>query len=186
MLESILSLSETQMQKALSFFEDELKQIRGGRAQAGLVDSMKLEVYGQEMTLKQVATVSTPDAKTIMIQPWDVSTMPAIEKAIRDNTSLGLNPSNDGRVIRLNVPPLTEDRRAELAKALATKLEDCNISLRSARHDAMDQVKKKKASKELTEDDQYIAEQRLNKLIESYQVKAQAVLAAKQKEIMDF
>ncbi len=173
------------MQKGLAFFREELGHIRGGRAQVGLVDSVKVEVYGQEMTLKQVATVSTPDARTIMIQPWDKGNMASIEKAIRENQSLGLNPSNDGNVIRLNVPALTEERRAELAKSLNAKLEECHIALRSARHDGMDEAKKKKNNKELTEDDLYAIEQGLNKLIEKYQSEAQKELAAKQKEIME-
>ena len=185
MLDSILQSVETKMQKAIGFFFEDLKQIRGGRAQVGLVDNLKFEVYGQQMVLKQVASVSTPDARTIMIQPWDKTTMPAIEKAIHENQSLGLNPSNDGNVIRLNIPPLTEERRAELAKSLNTKLEECTISLRSARHEGMDDVKKKKNNKELTEDDAYDAEQRLNKIIEKFQAQAQTLLAAKQKEIME-
>lgn len=184
-MEAILTAVEAKMQKALSFFEEELGQIRGSRAQVGLVDNLRVEVYGQEMVLKQIATISTPDARTIMIQPWDKTNMAAIEKAIRDNQSLGLNPSNDGNVVRLNVPALTEERRAELARSLNTKLEDCNIALRSARHEGLDDAKKKKNAKELTEDDLYAVEQKLNKLIENYQQQAQAVLAAKQKEIME-
>ncbi len=184
-MESILSSVESKMQKALLFFGEELAQIRGGRAQVGLVDGLRVEVYGQEMLLKTIATVSTPDARTIMIQPWDKSNMPAIEKAIREQPSLGLNPSNDGNVVRLNVPTLTEERRAELAKSLNAKLEECNIALRSARHDGMDEAKKKKNNKELTEDDMYALEQRLNKLIEKSQAEAHTLLAAKQKEIME-
>ena len=173
------------MQKGISFFEEELQQIRGGRAQVSLLDNVKVEVYGQEMVLKQLATVSTPDARTIMVQPWDKTTMASIEKAIRENQGLGLNPSNDGNVIRLNVPSLTEERRAELAKSLNSKLEECHITLRGARHDGMDQAKKQKNSKEITEDDLFAIEQGLNKLIEKYQVQAHSLLAAKQKEIME-
>lgn len=185
MVEEILGSVEDKMKKALAFFEEELGNIRGARAQVGLVDGIKIDAYGQEMVLKQVATVSTPDAHTIMIQPWDKTVMPMIEKAIRDNQSLGLNPSNDGNVIRLNVPALTEERRAELAKSLNSKLEECNITLRNARHEGMDSAKKKKNAKELTEDDLYAAEQRLNKLIEKYQAAAEVLLSAKQKEIME-
>ncbi len=185
MVEEILGSVDDKMKKALSFFEEELGNIRGARAQVGLVDGVKVDAYGQEMVLKQVATVSTPDARTIMIQPWDKALMGAIEKAIRDNQSLGLNPSNDGNVIRLNVPALTEERRAELAKSLSSKLEECNIALRGGRHEGMDSAKKKKAAKEITEDDLYLVEQRLNKLIEKYQAAAEALLSAKQKEIME-
>ncbi len=184
MIDQILGSVEEKMKKSLHYFEEELGQIRGGRAQVGLVDTLKVEVYGQEMVLKQLATVSTPDARTIMIQPWDKTTMPSIEKAIRENQSLGLNPSNDGNVIRLNVPALTEERRTELAKSLNSKLEECNVSLRSARHEGMDDAKKRKNTKEITEDDLYAVEQRLNKLIEKYQSAAQTILEAKQKEIM--
>jgi ribosome recycling factor len=185
MVEEILGSVEDKMKKALGFFEEELGSIRGARAQVGLVDSIKVDAYGQEMVLKQVATVSTPDARTIMIQPWDKALMASIEKAIRDNQSLGLNPSNDGNVIRLNVPALTEERRAELAKSLNAKLEECSITLRGARHEGMDKAKKQKNNKEITEDDLFIVEQRLNKLIEKYQSLAQDNLAAKQKEIME-
>jgi len=185
MVEEILGSVEDKMKKALGFFEEELGNIRGARAQVGLVDGIKIDAYGQEMVLKQVATVSTPDARTIMIQPWDKALMSSIEKSIRDNQSLGLNPSNDGNVIRLNVPALTEDRRAELAKSLNTKLEECNITLRNARHEGMDSAKKKKNAKEMTEDDLYATEQRLNKLIDKYQAAAEGLLSAKQKEIME-
>lgn len=172
------------MQKALDYFEEELGQVRGGRAQAGLVDSLKVEVYGQEMSLKQIATVMTPDARTIAIQPWDKSNMPMIEKAIRDNHSLGLNPSSDGNVIRLNVPTLTEERRAQLVKLVSEKTEACNVAMRNARHDALNEAKKALKAKEISEDDYYSIEKQLNSLIEKYHNKADALFAAKERGMM--
>lgn len=172
------------MQKALDYFEEELGQVRGGRAQAGLVDSLKVEVYGQEMSLKQIATVMTPDARTIAIQPWDKSNMPMIEKAIRDNHSLGLNPSSDGNVIRLNVPTLTEERRAQLVKLVSEKTEACNVAMRNARHDALNEAKKALKAKEISEDEYYGIEKQLNSLIEKYHTKADSLFAAKEREMM--
>lgn len=185
MTHSIAAAAEPKMQKALDYFEEELGQVRGGRAQVGLVDSLKVEVYGQEMLVKQVATVMTPDARTIAIQPWDKSTMPMIEKAIRDNHSLGLNPSNDGNVIRLNIPTLTEERRSQLVKLVAEKTEACNVALRNARHDALNEAKKAMKSKEISEDDYYGIEKQLNSLIEKHHAKANDLFAAKEREMME-
>ncbi len=184
MTHSIAAAAEPKMQKALDYFEEELGQVRGGRAQAGLVDSLKVEVYGQEMTLKQIATVITPDARTIAIQPWDKSNMPMIEKAIRDNHSLGLNPSSDGHVIRLNVPTLTEERRTQLVKLISEKTEACNVALRNARHDAINEAKKALKNKVISEDDYYGIEKQLNSLIEQYHAKADALFAVKEREMM--
>ncbi len=173
------------MQKALNYFEEELSHVRGGRAQAGLVDSLKVEVYGQEMSLKQIATVLTPDARTIMIQPWDKTNMAAIEKSIRDNHSLGLNPSNDGHAIRLNIPSLTEERRGQLVKLVSEKTEACNVALRNARHEALQEAKKALKDKAISQDDFYRIEKQLNELIEKYHDKAAALFSAKEKEMME-
>lgn len=185
MTHSIAAAAEPKMQKALDYFEEELSQVRGGRAQLGLVDSIKVDVYGQEMLVKQIATVLTPDARTIAIQPWDKANMAAIEKAIRETQSLGLNPSNDGHVIRLNIPPLTEERRAQLVKLVSGKTEACNIALRNVRHEVLHDAKKKLKDKEISEDEFYQIEKQLNAMIEKYHEQAAAAFAAKEREMME-
>lgn len=185
MTHSIATAAEPKMRKALEYFEEELGQVRGGRAQAGLVDSLKVDVYGQEMLIKQIATVLTPDARTIAIHPWDKTNMAIIEKAIRDNHSLGLNPSSDGHVIRLNIPPLTEERRAQLVKLVSEKTEACNVALRNARHEALNEAKKAQKAKEISEDDFYQIEKQLNSLIETYHKKAVDLFNAKEREMME-
>lgn len=185
MVEQSLKKAEEQMKRSLEFFEEELGGVRSGRAQASLVDSLKVDVYGSQMMVKQIATVNTPDARTIAITPWDKANMPMIEKSIREAQNLGLSPSNDGNVIRLNIPPLTEDRRRAMVKLISEKLEACNISLRNARHEVQSEVKKALKDKTISEDDYYDAEQKLNKLIDQFHKKSEGIFAAKEREMME-
>jgi ribosome recycling factor len=185
MVRQLVEGVNAKMDKALEHLREELGSLRTGRATTGLVDGMSVEVYGQMMPIKQLASINTPDARTIAISPWDRNSMASIEKAIRENQTLGLNPSNDGSVIRLNIPPMTEDRRREIVKQLGTKVEECNIALRNARHDVLDEAKKLEKDKQITQDDLKFAEAELNKKIDVYKEKIEEIRLAKEKEIME-
>ena len=173
------------MDKALDFLGEELKGLRTGRASTALVEGISVEQYGQKMSLKQVATLSVPDPRTIQITPWDPSMLPAIEKEIRESQSLGLNPNNDGHSIRLNLPPLNEETRKNLVKVLGEKIEACHISMRSIRHELLDEVKKLEKAKQATQDDVKLAEAKLNEKIDEYRGKIKQIEEAKTKEIME-
>ena len=173
------------MDKAVAHFGEDLKSLRTGRASVSLLDSIVVEVYGVVQPLKAVASVNTPDARTIAVTPWDKGAMPSIEKAIRENQALGLNPSNDGNTIRMSIPPLTEERRKEIVKSLGGKVEECRIALRNIRHEVLNEVKRMEKAKEATTDDVKFAETELNKKIEQFQVKINELEAAKAAEIME-
>jgi ribosome recycling factor len=173
------------MEKAVEHFAEDLKSLRTGRASTALLDGVVVEHYGVMQPLRAIASVNTPDARSLSVTPWDKSALPSIEKAIRDNHSLGLNPSNDGSVIRLSIPPLTEERRREIVKSLGSKVEDCRIALRNIRHDILNDVKKLERSKEATTDDVKFAEAELNKMIEKTQRQIDELEAQKSKEIME-
>lgn len=139
--------------KSVSYFEDELKKIRTGRAHPGMLDGIKAEAYGQEMPLIQLATISAPEPQLLQITPFDPNNLQAITAALRENQTLGLNPMDDGHVIRIPIPPLTEERRRQIAKQLGEKVEDCMISIRGVRHDALKDLEQAKKDKEISEDD---------------------------------
>jgi ribosome recycling factor len=171
---------EEKMKQAIEHLVEELKKVRTGRANAAMLDGVMVTAYGVPMPLNQVANVTAPEAQLLQITPFDPNNIQAIASAIRDNPSLGLNPMDDGRVVRVPVPPLTEERRRELAKSLSTKVEDAMVSLRNIRHDAMDAVDKAKKDKLLGEDDA----KRLEKQVDDAMAKAKgdADVAAKAKE----
>ncbi len=173
------------MDKALEFLAEELKGLRTGRASTALVEGITVEQYGQNMAIKQVATLSVPDPRTIQITPWDPTMVAVIEKAIRESQSLGLNPNNDGHAIRLNLPPLNEETRKNLVKVLGEKIEACHISLRGIRHELLDEVKKLEKQKQATQDDVKFAETKLNEKIDEYRGKIKQIEEAKTKEIME-
>src|SRR5476651_497752 len=150
MIRTLVETAGPKMEKALEHLAEELTSIRTGRASTALVDSLIVEYYGVPQPLKAIASINTPDARTIAITPWDKTTMPLIEKAIRETPTLGLNPNNDGSVIRLSVPALTEDRRREIVKSLGAKVEDCRIALRNIRHDLLRDVQKLEKDKQAT------------------------------------
>lgn len=185
MVRDTLDAANPKMDKALVHLEEELKGLRTGRASVALVDGLQVEYFGSMQPLKAVASITTPDAKTIAITPWDRGQLQVIEKAIREAQSLGLNPSNDGATIRLNIPPMTEERRRDITKVLGQKVEECRIALRNIRHEALDEVKKLEKAKQATQDDLKFAETELNKKIDQYQAKIEAISAVKEKEIME-
>lgn len=175
---------ELKMQGVLEHFEDELKKIRTGRAHPGMLDGIKVEAYGAEMPLNQVANVTAPEAQLLQITPFDPSTIQKIAAAIRNDQSLGFNPSDDGRVIRVPVPALTEERRRALVKQAGEKGEEARIALRTIRQDGLKEAKHKKEAKELSEDDLKLVEKEFDRLMGVYQGKIEEVSKAKEKEIL--
>ena len=167
MIEDVLADSESRMTKAVEAVERELAGIRTGHAHVGLVDHVMVEYFGSTLPLNQMGTVSAPEARLLTIQPWDRTAMTAIEKAIQ-KSDLGLTPSNDGQIIRLAIPPLTEQRRKDLIKIVHSRVEDGRVAVRNVRRDGNEHVKKLVQSKEATEDEQRRAQEQLQKLTDRY------------------
>lgn len=165
-------------------FEDEIKKIRTGRANAAMLDGIFVEAYGTRMPLIQTATITVPEPQLLQITPFDPTNLQAIVKAIRDDQSLGFNPSDDGRVVRVPIPALTTERRQQLVKQLGEKVEDCRIALRNVRHDALKDAKAKKDAKELSEDDVKRTEKSLDDEMKNVQAKLDSIAKAKEQEIM--
>jgi len=171
------------MEKALEHLQEEFGAVRAGRANAKVLDRITVEYYGSETPLNGVATISSPDARTLVISPWDSKLLKDIQKAIQ-TSDLGINPQNDGKVIRLVFPQLTEERRKELTKQVKKYAEDGKVALRNIRRDGMDYVKKLKKNSEITEDEQKKAEKDLQELLDKYIKKVDEATAAKEKELM--
>ena len=171
------------MDKALDHLAEEFGAVRAGRANAKVLDRITVEYYGSETPLNGVATISTPDARTLVIQPWDTTLLKEIQKAIQAS-ELGINPQNDGKVIRLVFPQLTEERRKELSKQVKKYAEDAKVAMRNIRRDGMDYIKKLKKDSEITEDEQKKAEKDLQDILDKFIKKADEALAAKEKELM--
>ena len=174
---------DAKMQKTIEVVKANFASVRAGRANAGVLDRIFVEYYGTPTPLNQVAAISSPDPRTLMIQPWDGTLLKAIEKAIQ-TSDLGINPQNDGRSIRLNFPQLTEERRKELVKQIHKYAEAGKVAVRNIRRDAMDYVKAAKKKSEITEDDQKKAEKDLQDLTDKYIKKVDEACAAKEKELM--
>ncbi len=171
------------MDKTLEHLAEEFGAVRAGRANAKVLDRITIEYYGQETALNGVATISSPDARTLVISPWDTKLLKDIQKAIQIS-DLGINPQNDGRVIRLVFPQLTEERRKELTKQVKKYAEDAKVAMRNIRRDGMDYVKKLKKNSEITEDDQKQAEKDLQTMLDQFIKKVDEATAAKEKELM--
>lgn len=180
----IIDQAKNKFEQAKSHFQDELKKVRTGRAHAGMLDGIMVEAYGSPMPLIQVATVSTPEAQLLQITPFDPGNLQAISAAIRDNPSLGLNPADDGRVVRVPIPPLTEERRREYVKLLGGKVEDAMISMRNARHEAIKEAEEAKKNKELTEDDVASVKKQLDELMAKQKAEIDSLAKAKEQEIL--
>lgn len=171
------------MDRTLEHLGEDFDAVRAGRANAKVLDRISVEYYGSETPLNGVATISSPDARTLVITPWDTKLLKEIQKAIQ-MSDLGINPQNDGRVIRLIFPQLTEERRKELSKQVKKYAEDAKVAMRNIRRDGMDYVKKLKKNNEITEDDQKKAEKDLQDMLDKYIKKVDAALASKDKELM--
>lgn len=169
--------------KTLDHLAEEFGAVRAGRANAKVLDRISVEYYGQETPLNGVASISSPDARTLVIQPWDTKLLKDIQKAIQ-MSDLGINPQNDGRVIRLVFPQLTEERRKDLAKQVKKYAEEAKVAMRNVRRDGMDYVKNLKKKSEITEDDQKKAEKDLQDMLDKYIKKVDEALAVKEKELM--
>ena len=167
MISDVLSDSEDRMKKSVEAVERELAAIRTGHAHAGLVDHVKVDYFGTSLPINQMATVMAPEARLLTIQPWDRTAMTAIEKAILAS-DLGLTPSNDGTIIRLAIPQLTEQRRKEMIKLVHSRVEDSRIAVRNVRRDGMEHLKKLVQDKESSEDEQHKAQEQLQKLTDRY------------------
>lgn len=175
---------EEKMTNTLVHFEEELKKVRTGRAHPAMLDSVKVEAYGQQMPLNQTSNITAPEPQMLLVTPFDPSTLQSIVEAIRKDQSLGFNPSDDGRVIRVPVPPLTEERRKQLVKQTSEKVEEARITLRTIRQDGLKDAKRKKDAKELSEDDLKRVEKEFDKLMSEYQVKIDEAFKAKEKDIL--
>jgi ribosome recycling factor len=175
---------EEKFDLALVHFEEELKKIRTGRAHPGQLEGIRVEVYGSLMPLNQVANITAPEAQMLQVTPFDPSNIQAINAAIRNDQSLGFNPSDDGRIIRVPVPSLTEDRRKVLVKQASEKVEETRIALRNIRQDALKEAKRKKEAKELSEDDVKRVEKGIDDDIATYNNKIDVIFKTKEKDIL--
>ncbi len=179
-----LNSYEEKFKGAVTHFEDELKKVRTGRAHPSMLDSIQVEAYGQKMPLNQVANVTAPEPQLLTVTPFDPSNIQAVAAAIRADQTLGLNPSDDGRLVRVPIPPLTEERRRQIVKQTSEKVEDARIALRNVRQDALKEVKRLKDAKEMSEDDQKRNEKQIEDLIGQYNTQIESVFKEKEKEIL--
>lgn len=175
---------EDKMAQAFGYFEEELKKVRTGRAHAGMLDGVMVEAYGAKVPLNQVANVTAPEAQMLLVTPFDPSNIMAIAAAIRDNQSLGFNPSDDGRVVRVPVPALTEERRRQLVKQVGEKVEEARIAMRTIRQDALKDAKRMKDAKELGEDDFKRVEKEIDTLMSKMQADIDRAFKAKEQDVL--
>lgn len=184
MLDDLYKQAKEKMKKALHFLEEEFSKLRTGKASVTLVDPVKVNAYGTEMPLKQVASVSLPDAKTIAIQPWDKNLIPAIEKAILA-ANIGLTPINDGKIIRINIPPLTEERRKDLVKVAHKLAEEARVSIRNIRRHINEEIKKLEKDHKISEDEKFKAIDKVQEITDEFIKKVDELLKEKEKEIKE-
>ena len=184
MPQTVKKNAEERMQKAISALKKELSSLRAGRAHASLLDRVVVDYYGAPTPVNQLGTITTPDPRTIVIQPWDKSVVGDVEKAIL-KSDLGLTPSNDGSVIRINLPPLTEERRQELVKMTKKFGEEGKVAIRNIRRDANDEIKKLEKTSGLSEDESRRHQEDIQKMTDKYIAEVDKILAAKEAEIME-
>ncbi len=182
--ESFTSDLKAKTEKSLDSMRKELGRVRTGRASLALLDGIRVNYYGAPTPLAQVASLSIPDARTIAIQPWDPKVAGEIEKAIQ-KSDLGLTPLNDGKVVRINIPPLTEERRKELVKVIKRMEEECKVALRNLRRDANEQLKEAKKDKTISEDEQFKYQDEVQKWIDKSIQKGEEIVKAKEKEVLE-
>jgi len=183
MIEDVIADGRTRMEKAMEALHRELMAIRTGRAAPSLVERLPVEQYGTEMPLNQLANIAAPEARLITITPWDKGSINAIEKAIR-KSELGLNPTSDGQLIRIAIPPLTEERRRALVKVVHTKVEDAKIAVRNIRRDAMSQAKEFKDEKLISEDDERRAKTQIQDLTNKFVAQAEQIGKEKERDVL--
>jgi ribosome recycling factor len=181
----VLKDTEDKMKHSLDSMNREFSEVRTGRANPHMVEGIKVDYYGTPTLLKQIASISVPDARLIVIQPWDMTAIPEIEKAIL-KSNLGLNPANDGKLIRLAVPQLSKERREEMIKLIKDVAEKSRVSLRTIRRDANELIKKMEQEKKMPEDDKFKSQDEIQKLTDRYMEKVEGVLKEKEKELIQF
>lgn len=183
-MQVLLKNTEEKMEKSIAALEREYKSIRAGRANASVLDRITVDYYGAPTPIQQMAAISIPEARTLMIQPWDPTVLKDIEKAIL-TSEIGINPQNDGKVIRLNFPPLTEERRKDIVKEVRKKCEEAKVALRNQRRDALDKLKALKKASEITEDEESNGEKKIQNLTDKFCKECDELSVAKEKEIME-
>lgn len=184
MISDITADAEEGMKKAVESFRRDLQKIRTGRANTSMLDGIKVDYYGTPTPVNQVATVQVVDARLITVKPWEKNMIAAIDKAIRAS-DLGINPVADSELVRLPIPPLTQERRKELAKAVGKQTEESRVAVRSARRDAMDMIKTAEKEKQITEDERKTGEKKVQDLTDRYIAQIEDIAKAKEKEIME-
>lgn len=183
-MKDLLKNTEERMDKSINALNREFATVRAGRANPSVLDRITVDYYGVATPIQQIATVSVPEARILQIQPWDTTTLKLIEKAIQVS-DIGINPNNDGRVIRLAFPPLTEERRKDLVKEVKKMAEDGKVAIRSIRRDAIEKLKGLKKDNTITEDDQSNGEKKVQTLTDKFCAEVDTLLAAKEKEILE-
>ena len=184
MMSDIINAMKEKMDDNIDAYKRDLSRVRTGRASISLFDGVKVDAYGSATPLNQVATLTLPESRMIVIQPWDTQLLSAIEKAIF-SSDLGLNPANDGKIIRISIPQLTEERRKELVKSVKKTSEEFRVAVRNSRRDALDALKKQKNNKEIPEDDFFKLQDEAQSVTDSYIKKIDSILADKEKEVME-
>ncbi len=185
MIEETIKESRDRMGKTISVLENELKRIRTGRASASILDGIRIDYYGTSTPLSQTATIAVPESRLITIQPWDATIIKDIEKAIL-KSDIGLTPSNDGKLIRIAVPPLSEERRKDLVKQVHKSCEEHKVAVRNIRRDANELIKGFKKDGDVSEDDAFKAQDRIQKITDEYIARIDEVYKTKEKEILEF
>ena len=183
-MEQLFKTTEEKMNKTIEALERDYKAVRAGRATAAVLERISVDYYGVPTPIHQMAAISVPEARTLIIQPWDSSTLKEIEKAIL-TSEIGINPQNDGKIIRLNFPPLTEERRKEIVKDVRKKAEDSKIAIRNQRRSALDDLKSLKKNNKITEDDEQNGEKKIQNLTDKFCKEIDNIAAAKEKDIME-
>jgi len=176
---------ENKMKKSIESVEREFGEVRTGRAHPGLIEGLHIDYYGTPTMIKQIASITIPDPKTVVIQPWDVTVIPELEKAI-SNSKLGITPNNDGKIVRLSIPPLSKERRQELAKVVKEMAEHGRISLRTIRREANDRIKKLQGEKKVSEDESFRTQDEIQKLTDRFIKQIDGILEGKSKELTEF
>ena len=184
MIKDIMDTAKDKMQKSCAVYERDMMSLRAGRANPQLLDRIMVDYYGTPTPINQIGNISSPEPRLLVISPWEAKMIPQVEKAIQ-KSDLGMNPSNDGKLIRLVVPELNEERRKELTKVVRKGAEEAKVAMRNTRRDAMEQIKKLKKDSQITEDDQRKAEDELQKLTDAQIKEVDKIAAEKEKEIME-
>ncbi len=184
MIDDVMNTAKEKMAKSCAVYERDMMSLRAGRANPQLLDRIMVDYYGTPTPINQIGNISSPEPRLLVIAPWEAKMIPQVEKAIQ-KSDLGLNPSNDGKIIRLVFPELNEERRRDLTKVASKGAEETKVAIRSIRRDAIEQIKKMKKNSEITEDDQHDAEEKMQKLTDKAIKDVDEIFAKKEKEIME-